>query len=519
MIKVSRTERIVKNSFWGIVSRTVSLILSFVSRTVFINVLGKEFLGINGVYTEVLQVLSLAQLGFGTALNFALYKPVADNDREKTIKLLDFYKTVYRIIAVVVATLGLLLLPFLPKILNGAEHISAFNLRLYFLIFLANTVIGYFVSYKFSYINALQKNYIVTKIELVTNTVIVVLQILAILVTKSFLVYLLIHTGLLALSRVAIFIYLGKKYPFLNQKVGDKLTKEEKKPIFREVKGLMVHQFSSVAVHSTDNIIISSLTGLGVVMVGLISNYNMLINAVLGFVTLIFSSTTSSFGNLVASSTSANYRKAFLDMNFLNFWVYGFCSIAFFILIPPFIELWLGKDFLIDNVSFLLIVFNCFLVGQATIYNNARVGKGDFNRDKWLSFSQAIVNLVVSIIAAKYLGLLGVYIGTIVSRLVVVVFRPILTYKFLFEKSSYEYYVTFVGYLVVILISGAITYMATYLLLREVTVLKFALSALIVAILPNLLFFVFTFWTNGFKSFFCRLKAFIPSRKVGVKND
>ena len=134
------------------------------------------------------------------------------------------------------------------------------------------------------------------------------------------------------------------------------LEKEEKKNIFKEVKGLVLHQFSSVAVHSTDNMIISALSGMGVVAVGLISNYNLLITSVLGFVTIILSSVTSGFGNLVASSTSENYHKAFKDANFICFWIYGFCSIAFFVLIPPFITLWLGRDFLIDNISFLLIV-------------------------------------------------------------------------------------------------------------------------------------------------------------------
>jgi O-antigen/teichoic acid export membrane protein len=256
-------------------------------------------------------------------------------------------------------------------------------------------------------------------------------------------------------------------------------------PIFKEVKGLMVHQFSSIAVHATDNIIIASITGLGVVVVGLISNYNLIITSVLGFVSLLFTGATSSFGNLVASSTTEHYEKTFREINFLNVWIYGFCSIAFFILIPPFIQLWLGKEFLIDNYSFLLIVINQYMLGQATIYNNARVAKGNFNKDQWSSLLQGLINLLVSIVAARYLGLVGVYIGTVVSRLATTILRPYLTYKFLFNKSCVHYYKIYISYFVVVVLLGLFTYFVCHYVLMSVTLWTFLFAAIIVAILPN----------------------------------
>lgn len=512
---MGRTEFIAKNSIWGIVSKLASLILGFASRTLFIYFLGITYLGVNGLYSQILQMLSLAELGFGTALTLAMYRPVAQEDDERIVKLLYFYKGVYRIIAAVVTVCGILLLPFLQYIVKGADELTLFQLRLYFVIFLTNTVINYFVSYKYSYVNALQKNYIITNFDTIANFSVIVIQIIVMIVFKDFLAYLLAHTFLLILSRFCIALYLNKKFPILCKKTEQRLSKEEKKPIYNEIKGLALHQFSSVAIHSTDNIIISSLSGLGVVAVGLISNYNLIMTSVTGFIVVLFNSVTSSFGNLVAVSDTDNYHKAFLDLNFINFWMYGFCSIAFFVLVPPFIKLWLGEQYLIDGVCFLIIVLNTYFVGQSTIYNNARMAKGEFSKDKYWALAQALVNLVVSIIGARLWGLIGVYIGTILSRLLYLCGRPYSTYKTLFNTSCLEYYKKLATYFLAVCVGGAITYFATLFLLENVTLVFFIIAAIMVLIIPNVLFLLFFCKTIEFRNCVQRLKEFVKRRKSG----
>ena len=479
------------------------------SRTVFIYILGSTYLGVNGLYSEILSLLSFAELGFGSAMTFAMYKPVANNDVEHVVKLLDFYKTVYRIVAGVIAVIGLCMVPFLPHIVRGAEWLTIKELRIYFLIFLFNTVVGYFVSYKYSYLNALQKNYIITNINAIVTTATHILQILIIIIYKNFLLFLLTNSIVLTGSRILIAIYLNRKYPLLSQKPEEPLSKEEKRPIYREVQGLVVHQFSNVAVHSTDNILISMVSGLGVTAVGYVSNYYLLMNSVLGFVTIVFDSVVSGFGNLAASSTADNYRKVFKELNFINFWIYGFCTISFWILVPPFITMWIGDDKLIDTFSFTLIIINCYLQGQSAAYNTARIAKGNFLKDKNWALAQAVVNLVVSIIAAKYLGLVGIYIGTVVSRLVYVLFRPYSTYKFLFEESSKEYYTMFVSYFLRVVIAAVATYFATQTLLKNVTVLHFIEATFIVAIVPNLVFMISTYKKQEFRSCMMRAKKLV----------
>lgn len=508
-----RTNYAIKNSKYGIFSKIISLLLSFVSRTVFIKILGNTYLGINGLYTEILSILSFAELGFGTALTYSMYAPVAQNDEEKIIRLLAFYKKVYNIIALIIVTAGIAILPFLQYLVKGAEGVELRELRLYFLFFLANTVVSYFVAYKYSFFNAQMKNYIATNIDTVTNFIIVSLQIVVIVCFKNYYAYLITHSVLLACSKFFISVYLNRREPILKIKSDIQLDKTEKAQIYKEVKGLAVHQFASVAVHSTDNIIISSLSGLGVVAVGLISNYNMIINSVLGFVTILFSSVTSGFGNMVATSDRENYRLAFLELNFIGNWIYAFCSIAFFILIPPFITLWIGKENLIATASFFLIVLNCYLQGLSTVYNNARIASGEFNKDKWIAFAQALVNLIVSIILVQICGLVGVYIGTIVSRLVYICFRPYSTYKFLFEKSCREYYLILAYYFCVTMAAGVCTYFATKMLLQDLSIVRFILATAITAILPNIIFVIFYGKTKECKAFFRRINNLIGIKK------
>ena len=487
---MSRTTNLIKNTVYGVAGKLANLLFAFLSRTVFIYYLGDTFLGINGLYTEVLSVLSFAELGFGSALLYAMYAPIARKDHEKIVQLLDFYKKAYRVIAVVIAVLGASLIPFLQYIVKGAQGITLGQLRLYYVIFLFNTVVNYFVSYKYSYVNAQQQNYIVTTFDSIVNIVTVVVQVTVILLFRDFLVYLLAQSAVLLLSRIVAALYLNNRFPVLKEKPEQPLPREERDGIFREVKALAVHQFASAAVHSTDNIIISSMSGMGVVAVGLVSNYNLFINNVIAFVTVLLNNSAFGFGNLVAEGNTDHFHSTFREMSFLVFWIYGFCCIAFFVLIPPCITLWIGAEKLIDSMSLFLIVMNCFLLGHATLYNSARVAKGDFGKDKWISFIQAIVNLVVSIVTAKKMGLVGVYIGTIVSRLIVTVMRPYATYRFLFGKSALEYYCQLILYGSVAILAGFVTYTLCSSFLQNVTIGNFVLAMVVVTVVPNLVFAV-----------------------------
>ena len=516
---MSRTDNVVKNILFGFISKTITTILSFVIRTAFIKTLGNELLGVSGLYTQILQVLSFTELGFGTALNFKMYKPVANADYVKTKSLLIFYKKTYETIALVILAFGVLLIPILPQIVNGANNINIFELRLYYCFFLFNSVVSYFSAFRFSYVNAIQKNYIQTNIDLVFNIISMVSQVLVILVFKNYLAYLVFCSSVSVIYQLFIALVLKRKYPILNLKNNSSsyvLPLNEKKEIYAEVKGLAVHQLSSIAIHSTDNIIISSFEKLGVLTVALVSNYNLIINGIASYTTIIFSSLTSGFGNLVATSDDEEFRRVFKTSNFINFWIYGFCCIALYTLTPPFVSLWLGKKFLIDDGSFALIILNLYLQGQSEVYNNARIAKGNFQRDKWLALTQALINLVLSIVLAKEIGLVGVYIGTVVSRTFYVCLRPAATYRFLFGRSCKEYFLKFSVYFIVVLIAGSVTRVVFNMLFNDVTLFAFMVSLPFVFIIPNLLFVLFFFKSKEFKEAFEMIKSIIVRSKKMV---
>lgn len=510
---MSRTTNLIRNTIYGVAGKVLTLLLSFASRTAFIFLLGDTYLGVNGLYTEVLSVLSVAELGFGTAMIYAMYGPIARKDDAKIVQLLDFYKKMYRLIALVIATLGICLLPFLQHIVKGADTLTLRELRIYYLIFLFNTVVNYFVTYKYSFVNAQQLNYIVNTFDAVVNMAVIAVQILVILITRNFLAYLLAQSAMLLLSRVAAALYLNRRFPLLKQKPEMPLPKEERRGIFTEVKALAFFQFASAAVHSTDNIIISSLRNLGVTMVGLVSNYTLIINNVVAFVDILFINSTSGFGNLVAEGTTEQYRKAFHEMSFLASWLYGFCSIAFFVLLPPFITLWIGEEKLIDTMSLLLLSLNCFLLGTYAVYYRARNAKGNFGKDKWLAMNQAVVNLVVSVICARAMGLPGVYVGTVVSRLYTIISRPLRTYRFLFDASPREYYLRLAGYFLTVVTVGLATWLLCGMVLTEVTLLRFAAAVCTVAVVPNVLFALAYFRTEECAALLYRVKDILGGRK------
>lgn len=484
----SRNRFIAKNIVFGYGANFITLFLNFISRTVFIYTLGDTYLGISGLFGNVLGILSFAELGIGTAMNFALYKPVAEKDKQEIKSYMRFYKNAYRAIAAVVAIVGLIICPFLKYIVNDNGVLQGNEIYIYYLIYLFNTVTSYFVSYKFSLVNAEQKNYIFTAINSVTNIFTITFQVIVLLIYKNFLIYLLTACVITALQKIVVNIYLNKLYPYLNQGPTDKLSRNELIKIKDNVKALIIHKIGEISVYQTDNIIISAFAGIKTV--GLVSNYSLIITSVSGFVNIIFNSATSSFGNLMVGTDKEHQYELFRCYKFLGFWVYGFCSIALFNLMSPFISLWIGQHRTIDNLTIILLCADFYLVGHRTIFNNVKVAGGVFQQDKFVAFIQAVVNLIVSIIMIKLIGLPGVYIGTVCQGLISTVIKPIIVYKDLFDVSSALYFKQGLEYLCMTVFGGILCKIIGSIFFSSNTLFSFIGQMCVVTILTNLLFFI-----------------------------
>lgn len=509
-----RVEKMKKNIAWGTFSRIVVMIYSFVSRTVFINYLGLANNGINNVFSEILTMLSFAELGIGTAMNFSLYKLVADNDIPKIKSYMNFYKKAYRVIAAVVGGVGLAVMPIIPIMLTPEEIAGAGgNIYAIYLLYLFNTVCSYFVSYKYSLSNAEQKSYIFTNINLIFNLICQTGQLVMLVLTQNFFCYCCVGAVVQLLQNLLTNFYMNKLYPYLKEKDAEKLSKEELAPIVKNVKALVISRIGAICVNATDNIIITSV--ISAAASGLISNYNTLLKNVNGFMLVIMNSQTASFGNLIASEGKEKQYTAYKNFRFLTFWLYGFVSIVLFSLMTPFVVIWLGLDFTTTALTIFLILFNYYLSGHRSSIYNVKVAGGIFEQDKWLAMVTAGVNLGTSIIGAKLIGLPGIYVGTVFTGLIETAVRPRIVYRDLFEKNPWEYYKVGLQYLVVVLLTGGVCFGVQQLLLPQnvlalatghsimsrvhVLGLRFVILAVVVVVIPNVVFFALYHHTEEYK--------------------
>ena len=491
----SRTANVKKNIFWSYVSNIGMSIISMISRTLFVYILGAKYLGISGLFTNILGILSFTNLGIGSAIVFALYKPIADNDTEKIKSLMQLYKIAYRIIAVVIAVLGCLLLPFLKYLVNTDIPIS--EIKIYYILYLTDTVASYFVSYKTSYVTAIQKNYVITNLNTIMSIVTYVVQFTILIFVPNFLLYLINQVGMSILLKFVTVIYLNKKYPILTSKGAKRLDNGTKKGIWKNVRALIIHKIGDAAVNQTDNIIISIFVS--TTTVGLISNYIALSTMISTFTNTLFNSFTASIGNLVAKENRVRRKKVFDAYDFASFWVFGFVFISFVTLVQPFMILWLGENLLVDDVTVVLFFFSLYLQGMTFTTYNFKVAAGRFDEDKWIAFIQAVVNLVVSIVFIKLIGLPGVYIGTIAQRLIVVAVRPYIVYKYVFGLKVFEYYKNFLIRLLIIgAICGVMLFLKGIIIHGEVNYFNFALMVVLTCIIPNLILFVLFGRTDEF---------------------
>lgn len=498
----NRTNNVKKNVFFSYAGTISTSFFSIVCRTIFVYTLGAGYLGVSGLFSNVLGILSFSELGIGTAINFSLYKPIADNDKEKIKSLLHLYKIAYRVIAVVVAVFGLVLFPFLKYLVNTDIPMSEINV--FYFIFLFNTVTSYFVTYKTSYVSALQKEYIVTNAATIGTIIINICQSVLLLLGGSYFQYLLVAAIIGVIQKVITVMYLNKKFPILVEKQITPLNSGTKKEIWRNVRALIVHKVGDVAVHQTDNIIISSFVS--TTMVGIISNYTTLNMLVSSFTNGFFNSFTAGFGNMIAKECKEKQIHIFELYDLLGFWIFGFVTIALITLSQPFITLWLGESLLVDNFTMILYFISVYLTGMTLIPYNFKVAAGKFNEDKWVAFAQAFTNLVVSIGAVKLVGLPGVYIGTIVQRLIVVIVRPNIVYKYILGRKTGEYYFRLIRRTA---LAGGICFVMwriKSIILMDVTLFRFVLMCILTVIIPNSIFLLIFGRSNAFKDIVKRLK-------------
>lgn len=450
---MSRTENVKKNSMLGLFNMVFTTCISFVTRTIFIKTLGAEYLGLNGLFSNVLGILSLADLGISNAITFSLYKPIAENDQTKITQLMRLLKKSYILIGLFMLLIGTAVSPFLDHIVNFDTDIDINYIVIYFL-FLFNSASSYlFFSYNNLIIYADQKSYLTTKYEIIYSGIILLIQLIILVVLKNYYIYLVVPIVINIIKNYHISQKAKKLYPYIKLRPKAKLEKSETKKLIKNIYSLSLFKVSSIVYTSTDNIIISYF--ISTTLVGYYSNYLMIINVIKSLVNIVFSSMTASIGNLNSiASISTDYKfSVFKKLNMINFIVYGYCFTCLFNLLNPFIEIWIGREYLFEKTTVLLITLAFLIPGLNNIINIYKDACGLFWETRFRTLATAIVNIVSSIIFVKFWDINGIFLGTILAYLVTIyIVDPITVFKKVLKKNVVKYYIELLSYIIVIFV-------------------------------------------------------------------
>ncbi len=457
MAKKTRTEYSLLNIVTGLGGFILNTVLGLVCRIFFTRTLNADYLGINGLFSNILSVLSLAELGIGTAIVYALYKPLAENDEAKIASLVAFYGKCYRVIGVVVGVIGLALLPFLDLLIQELPNIKE-NLSLIYCIYLLNTASSYFFSYRASLISASQRHYIVMGVSYIVTILESALQIIWLLLTHNYMGYLIIKIIGVFVYNITISSVAKKYYPYITSKNIAPLEKKEKTSLVRNVRALVIWKTSGLLVNSTDNIIITYFNGL--ISVGLMSNYTMLSGMLNSLLDLLFGGLKASIGNLNAIESKQKRMSVFNNIQFANFWLFGWAAIGIALVASDLVELLFGADYVLPPKIPFVIALNFYMVGIQNTVWAFQQAMGLFRQGRYLLFLTAALNLVFSIWLGKIWGLFGILIATAISRLLTNYwYDPYKVFKYGFEESVFPYYLRRLCYFLILAGICAVCYL------------------------------------------------------------
>lgn len=502
-----RTTKSLKNMVLAIISNIITIFVGFVMQTVFIKTLGTEYLGVDKLFLNIISMLSIVDLGLGTAIIYNMYEPVESNNIKKIKSIMQFYKKAYRVITLLVGIIGIALIPFLGLIVNDVTINE--NITIIYILFLLDMICSYIMSYKRSIFYADQKNYVIIISRICYLTIMNSLLLVVLLTIKNYYLYLIIKVIMRLFENIAISMIADRKYPYLKDKDIVPLENDIKDDIFLKIKGLLFHKIGSFLVLGTDNIIISGF--LGVVQVGYYSNYRIIINSVLETINQGFSAITSSIGNLLIKDNREKSFNIYKKIDFLNFWISSFCTICIFIIIESFIRVWLGEEFILSKLVLVVLVLNFYLSSIRSPMNSFKEAAGIFHEDRFIPIVESIINIVASIVFLKYFGLAGVFMGTILSGLVLHLYSyPKFVYKNLFNKSYLDYLKRFIEKLLIMIITLGITYCVSGLFVVENYVVQLIINIVVCLIVPNVIYWFIFYRSEEFeylkKLFFKQLK-------------
>ncbi len=434
---VTRTEYSVRNTSIAMISRILAMIMGYLLRVVFTHTLSEDYVGLNGLFTDIIRVLSFSEMGIGTAITYALYRPVAEGDIEKQKTLMRLFRNFYRLAATLAAVLGCLLIPFMPLLIKDYNHVG--HLTLIYLLYLINTICSYLLIYKKTLLDAQQKMYIGVFFQTLSWIIKDVLEMIVLVLWHDFVLFLVIEIVSTLLCNIVISRTADRCCPYLRDREVARLPKEEKKEIFANIRAMVMHKVGTVVVNNTDNLVLSACVGL--LSVGSYSNYSLVLGSVQQLLGQLYQGITASVGNLGVTEDAKQVKQVFDVTVFIGQWLYGVAFICLFELLNPVIEFSFGEQYLFsENIVFVLCL-NFYIAGLRRPALTFRNSMGLFWYDRYKSILEAGMNIVLSLILVRYMGTIGVFLGTSLSMgLTSFWVEPYVLYKYGFKSSCRDYF-------------------------------------------------------------------------------
>ena len=486
-MKIDRTRNASRNIVYGVVLKIYQLIMPFVMRTAMIYLLGVQYLGLNGLFTSILQVLNLAELGVASAMVYSMYKPIVEDDAAAICALMRLYRTYYRVIGLVICIAGLILLPFLPKLISG-DVPDDINVYILYLMNLGATVLTYWLfAYKNSILQAHQRLDVTSKVMLITETIKYLLQFFVLLFFHNYYYFVLVLLFIQVMNNIITAIVSNKMYP--NYHPEGKLDSAVVKKLNGKIKDLFTAKLGGTIVNSADTIVISSFLGLTALAV--YQNYYYIMSSVIAFIGILLSSCTAGIGNsLIVESIDKNHND-FRTLTFLVSWIAGICVCCFLCIYQPFMTLWVGEEYLLSFSCVVLfsIYFFCFVINS--LFCTYKDAAGIWHEDRFRPLIGAIVNLTLNLLLVNQFGIYAILLSTIISY--VFVAMPWLIhnlYKLLFKRSCKSMVKRLFLYTAVVIVSGT----AVFLIAEQLPgngIVNIILRLGFCLVIPNILFILF----------------------------
>ena len=413
----SRVYHSLKNARVSLFFTLIAIFIGFFSRKIFLDRLGVEFIGLSGTLQSLLGFLNIAELGIGTAVSYSLYKPLAEDDREKLNDIISVMGYLYSRVGLFVLGAGVVLSFFIPLIFPKTG-LPLPLIYFGFYSYLTSSLIGYFLNYRMTLLSADQRNYVVTKNLQMSNITQQVLQ----MVAAKYCANLYLFFTITLVFSVIYCIILNRKinayYPWLNSTIANGKSKLKDFPDIKKlIKQVFAHRIGTFAQGQIANVLIYAFVSLK--DVALYGNYMTVISKITSLNFVIMFSPGASVGNLIASSSNEKVLQIYKEMFALQFLVSGFCIFMFYHLLDPFVSLWLGKEYIMSSVVLIMVLIDAFCSMFRVTTDQFLNGYGLF-RDIWAPYAEVAILLIVAVVFGYYFGVSGIVAGIVASKLTVV---------------------------------------------------------------------------------------------------